>query len=273
MSLARRHQARILAAQAAILPAGRGATAGSPAVASLSTIADTAVRMHQVLTAVSQASQAASAMAAQMAMRLTHDLRRLKEIRSVAGKIAAKREMLPEYAAWVRGLLTGAEQAGAGTSGDVLPTVMIWRIDVGDFAGAMPLIAHVLRHHVPLPSRYERDAPSLIVEEIAEAALKAQAADEPFDLAVLEEVEALTASDDMHDQIRAKLKKAIGVELDRAALVAAHEGGEPLPLLCRSIEKLKAAQALHDRVGVKTIIKAAEKRLAAVQQPPAGTAG
>lgn len=255
MSLARQHQARVLASQSAAAVPTSGGFAAARSAAPLPV--DRAVRT----------------MAAQIGMRLTHDLRRLKDIKSVALKIGAKREMLPEYTAWVDGLLTGAEQAGAGTSGDVLPTVMIWRIDTGDIAGAMPLIEHVLRHRVALPSRYERDAASLIAEEIAEAALKAQAADQPFDLDVLEQVEALTADADMHDPIRAKLAKAIGIELDRAALVAAHEGGDALALLCRSIVKLKEAQALHDRVGVKTTLRAAEKRLAAAQQTPAGTAG
>lgn len=252
MSLARRHQARILAAQAATLPHGGGtATAGSPAVAP-----------HSV-------DRAASTAAAQIAMRLTHDLRRLKQIKALSLKIAAKREMLPEYAPWIEGLLSGATKAGAGASGDVLPTIMVWRIDVGDFAGAMPLIEHVLHNNLPMPQRYERDAATLIVEEVAEAAIKAQAAGEPFDLAVLEQIEALVDGVDMHDQVRAKLMKAIGFELDRAARAAAEAGADAqaLPLLCRSLVALNEAQKLHDRVGVKSTIKAVTKRVAELQTP------
>ncbi len=268
MSLARRHQARVLAEQSAISSVRGGiATAGSPAVAPHS--ASPAPSMPQPRRAVATA-------AAQVAMRLTADLRRLKEIRSITGpngKIAAKREMLPEYRSWVEGLMAGALQAGAGVSGDVLPTIMVWHIDVGDYTGALPLIEHVLHHKLPLPARYERDAPTLIVEEIAEAAIKAQAAGEPFDLDLLEHIEALTADDDMHDQVRAKLMKAIGCELDRAARAAADTGGDALALLCRSIVALKTAQGLNDRVGVKTTLRAVEKRLAAAQPEPAGTPG
>ncbi|MBB3910545.1 phage terminase small subunit [Sphingomonas desiccabilis] len=252
MSLARRHQARILAAQAATLSHGGGtATAGSPAVAPPSV------------------DRAASTAAAQVAMRLTHDLRRLKQIQSITLKIAAKREMLPEYAPWIEGLLSGAAKAGAGASGDVLPTIMVWKIDVGDFAGAMPLIEHVLRHDVPMPQRYERTAATLITEEVAEAAIKAQAAGEPFDLAVLEQIEALVDGVDMHDQVRAKLMKAIGFELDRTARAAAEAGADAqaLPLLCRSLVALNEAQKLHDRVGVKSTIKAVTKRVAELQTP------
>lgn len=256
MSLARRHQARILAAQAATLPHGGGtATAGLSAVAPPSL------------------DRAASTAAAQIAMRLTHDLRRLKQIQSITLKIAAKREMLPEYAAWVEGLLSGAAKAGAGASGDVLPTIMVWKIDVGDFAGAMPLIEHVLRHDVPMPQRYERTAPTLIVEEVSDAAIKAQAAGEPFDLAVLEQIEALVDGVDMHDQVRAKLMKAIGSELDRTSRHPLNADAYTLAVLQRSRAALLEAQALHDRVGVKSILRGIEKRIAAAQPQPAGTSG
>ncbi|KQM79362.1 hypothetical protein ASE70_05700 [Sphingomonas sp. Leaf22] len=253
MSLALQIQARVLAAQAAVLAdAGEPATAGSLAVA------------------FPALDREAATAAAQVAARLTHDLRRLKEIRSIERKIAAKREMLPEYADWVDGLMTGAREAGAGVSGDVLPTIMVWRIDVGDFAGAMPLIEHVLSHAVPMPGRYARDAATLVVEEIAEAAIKAQAADQPFDLAILEQVEALTAGHDMHDEVRAKLMKAIGFELVRAADAAP---ADAVPLLTRSLAQMRGAQSLHDRVGVKTAIRGVEKSLAAAQTDTAGSTG
>ncbi len=256
MSLALRIQARVLAAQSAIAAHdGDNATAGSPAVAPQST------------------DRAAATAAAQVGARLRHDLQRLKEIRSIAHKIAAKREMLPEYADWVAGLLSGAQAAGAGVSGDVLPTVMVWRIDVGDYEGAMPLVEHVLAHKVAMPSRYARDAATLVVEEIAEAAIKAQAADQPFHLAILEHVEALTAHDDMHDEVRAKLLKAIGFELDRSAQAGSGLGVDVATLFARSLTAMKAAQALHDRVGVKTTIKAVEKRLAAAKPDTAGSTG
>ena len=256
MSLALRIQARVLAAQSAIVAHdGDNATAGSPAVAPL------------------PVDRAAATAAAQIGARLRHDLQRLKEIRSIALKIAAKREMLPEYADWVAGLLSGAQAAGAGVSGDVLPTVMVWHIDVGNYAAAMPLIEHVLAHKVAMPQRYARDAATLVVEEIADAAIKAQAADQPFDLAILEQVEALTADDDMHDEVRAKLLKAIGFELDRTAQTASDAGADATPLFVRSLAAMKAAQGLHDRVGVKTTIKAVEKRLAAAKPDTAGSTG
>ena len=181
MSLARKHRDRILASQMASAPA-LGSGLSSP---------------------VSDAGTPAERAAASIAMRLQHDLRRLKEIQSIARRIEVKREMLPAYTDWVAGLLDGGRTAGAGIAEDVLPTVMVWLIDTGDYARALLLAEHVIAYDVPLPSRYERSAAALIVEEIADAAIRAQTAKAPFPLDVLENVAELTADADMHDQVRA----------------------------------------------------------------------
>lgn len=222
---------------------------------------------------------------AQIMLRLTHDLRRLKEIASIEAKIEAKRTMLPEYRDWCDLRLA----AGAATEGnvlpstgadDVLPTAMIWSIDTGDWARALELAEHVLRFNEPLPTRYQRGAAALIVEEIASAAIKAQSRDEAFPLDVLEQVEALTAHADMHDEIRAKLMKAIGVELARAAGELEHGTPEHLAAVSKALVPLRRAQDLHDRVGTKGTIKqlqkvlanAAKEQAALAAQEQAGTA-
>lgn len=205
---------------------------------------------------------------AQIMLRLTHDLRRLKEISSIEQKIEVKRTMLPEYRDWCDLRLaagTAIEGRDLPSSGadDVLPTMMIWAIDTGDWPRALELAEHVLRFNVPLPTRYQRGAAPLIVEEIATAALKKQAREETFPLDVLEAVEALTADADMHDEIRAKLKKAIGTELARAA--GEMESGTPehLAAVSKALAPLQRAQDLHDRVGTKGTIKQLRKVLAA----------
>jgi len=212
--------------------------------------------------------------ARQIALRLNHDLRRLKEIKSVANKVGAKREMIGEYAGWIAGILAaGGDDDGTAlapsVADEVLPTVMVWAIDTGDWAYALRLAAHVLRHDVKLPARYQRDAPTLVLEEIAEVALKAQAQGQAFPLDVLEQVEALVAGIDMHDEPRAKLLKAIGTELARAAEGA--EGLDARRLTLDAIAQLGAAQALHDRVGVKTQLRGLEKALAALPAPEPAT--
>ena len=261
MSLARRTQDRILAMKAASAPAQGSGFAPTAAVA-LPTAAD---------------QPRLSTAAATIKMRLTHDLRRLSQIKSIDMKVAAKRQMLPEYQSWCDGLLdagraaTSRELAPTGAD-DVLPTVMVWCIDVGNWTRALMLASFVLHFNVELPGRYNRDAATLVLEEIAEAALKAQVRGDAFPLYVLEAVEALTDGVDMHDEPRAKLFKAIGTELGRAAGDA--EGQAARPLIDRAIAKLARAQDLHDRVGVKTALKGLEKALAALPTPatePAGT--
>ncbi|WP_264606407.1 phage terminase small subunit [Sphingobium sp. B2D3C] len=203
-------------------------------------------------------------------MRLTHDLRRLHEIKGVDLKIAAKREMLPEYADWVKGLLDVDAGVGTGVSAEVLPTVMVWLIDVGAFDGALELVPFVLRHNVQMPARYNRDAATIVVEEIAEAALKAHNAGAHFDLGVLLRVAELTDAIDMHDQARAKLRKATGAQ----QLFIAEDmeaNAESRAMLEAALASLKAAQALNDRIGVKDKIKRAEKMLAAQDAAAAAT--
>jgi len=240
MSLARKHRDRIFASQMASAPA-LGSGLSSPA---------------------SDAGTPAERAAASIAMRLQHDLRRLKEIQSIARRIDVKREMLPAYTDWVAGLLDGGRTAGAGIAEDVLPTVMVWLIDTGDYARALLLAEHVIAYDVALPSRYERSAAALIVEEIADAAIRAQTAKAPFPLDVLEHVAELTADADMHDQVRAKLHKAIGTELARAADAIDPAKPEFAALAQRALDPLRRAVALHDRVGVAGQIKRLERALA-----------
>lgn len=206
---------------------------------------------------------AAERATAQVNLRMQHDLRRLRDIQSIEKKIEAKREMLPNYAAWVDGLVA----AGVGVEEDVLPTVMIWRIDTGDFDGALVLAEHVLEHNLPLPARYERSAPALIVEEIATAALKIQQAGTAFSFDTLARIDMLTADTDMHDQIRAKLKKAIGVEQMRGALSDTGDTVVNAPLARLALETLGRARNLDQRVGVTDRIKKLTKLLTPPKEP------
>lgn len=180
----------------------------------------------------------------------------LKGLQSTGRKIEAKRQMLPEYDAYIEGLI----EADKGGDDEVAVMVLVWRIDVGDWPTVLPLAAYALRHKLSLPARFKRDLPALLVEEPAEAILKALAAGEkPEALAAavegLDELMDATVGHDMHDQVRAKGFKALGLaRVDTAPRDA---------LIC-----LKSALE-HDRaVGVKTEIARLEKRLASADAPP-----
>ncbi|WP_375194865.1 phage terminase small subunit [Sphingobium sp.] len=248
MSLARRHRDRILAAKT-VASAPEGGADASPAVATLPAAG-----------AANSSPEARAA--AQIGLRLTHDLRRLKEIRSIDLKIAAKREMLPEYRDWVAGILAADAGVGTGLAAEVVPTVMVWLIDTGAYADALDLAPFILKHKVAMPSRYQRDAATIIVEEIATGALKAQGAGASFPLEILVRASRLTAALDIHDEVRAKLLKAIGIEqLTICEGLVVEDSDEALNA---TIATLREAQRLNDRIGVKDRIKRAEKLLAAV---------
>ncbi|WP_241656438.1 phage terminase small subunit [Sphingomonas oligophenolica] len=202
--------------------------------------------------------------AAQIRLRLAHDLRRLKDIQSIERKIEAKREMLPAYMPWVSALLESAQEAGQAVADEVLPTIMVWAIDTSDWFVALNLAGYVLHFDVPLPSRYQRAAPTLIVEEVADQAARVQAKDEAFPLEVLQAVDALTDEADMHDEVRAKLMKTIGIELARAADQA--EGSEAVIATGEiALAKLRRAQELNPRAGAKDRIKRLEKAVTAAR--------
>ena len=248
MSLARRHRDRILAAKTVASAPTSGVDA-APAAALLP--AAGAVN-------ASPADRAA----AQIALRYTHDLRRLKEIRSIDKKIEAKREIVPEYRSWVMGILAADAGVGTGIAAEILPTCMVWLIDVGAYEDALHLIPFIFKHRVAMPSRYQRDAATIVVEEIATAALKAQGANESFPLDILDRVADLTCGCDIHDEVRAKLLKAIGVEqLERAEDMPVDEA---FNAMTAAVSTLNEAQRLHDRVGVKDRIKRGLKLMAAI---------
>jgi hypothetical protein len=276
MSLARKHRDSFSAITQAAAPSeasglATDTTAPASAGAALSlarahrdrALAEaSAIEQHAVAPAIETGTDAERA-AAQMNMLLQVDLRRLRDIKSIEKKIETKHELLPRYAAWVEGLVA----ADVAVEEDVLPTIMIWRIDTGDFAGAMVLVEHVLAHNLPLPARYERSAPDLIVEEIATAALKAQQANGVFDFEILAHIDMLTAERDMHDQIRAKLKKAIAVEQMRGALNDTGDAIANAPLARLALETLGRARALDQRVGVTDRIKKLTKLLPPPEAP------
>ena len=137
---------------------------------------------------------------------LLQDRLRIKNVHSNEGKAELKRQLLPAYEPYIQGVLA----AGQGAQDEVLTTIMVWRLDAGDYAGALEVAAYVIQHNLGMPDRFARTSPCLVAEEIAEAALKALKAGGEFPLDVLERAHQLTAEQDMPDEARAKLHLAIG---------------------------------------------------------------
>lgn len=256
MSLVRRHRERMAARlTAATAGPAMAVSAGAPAAASGVLPAGGAAR---------------DPVTAQINMRFTMDLRRLKGIKSVKAKVEAKREMLPEYAAWIEGWFSALEQTGIAREDEIVTTMMVWKIDTGDYAGALELAEPLISHGVPLPARYARDTATLVVEEIAEAALTALSKGEDFPLSILQQTEALTAGADIHDEVNAKLFKAIGQEFLRRAELEP-DPDEKTVLQTNARAALMKARDLHERVGVKKDIDKLDRALRAAANT--GTAG
>lgn len=181
----------------------------------------------------------------QMLMQLVEDQRQLKRTQSTEKKAELKRGMIPKYTEWVTGVL-----AGEGTrQDDVAMTLLIWRIDAGDYAGALEIGRHALSHGWVLPSRFNRTTATAIAEEFADAAMRAFDAGLPFSAALLTQALDLTDPHDMPDQSRARLHKALGYALrENDQAVAAHN-------------HLTRALQLDNRVGVKKDIEQLARQL------------
>ncbi|WP_323951317.1 phage terminase small subunit [Aeromonas veronii] len=176
-------------------------------------------------------------------MQLAEHRRTLKGIQSIERKIDAKRTMLPVYKPWVDGLLA----ADSGGQDDVLVTVTLWHLDTGDLKGALPMADYVIRHGLSTPDQYERTAPTLIAEEVADTAIKLQEAGTGPDRFLLISYLQLLHDCDIFDQVRAKLHKAVG----RAYLAEGFK--EP------AAEHYRRALELHDKVGIKKELEVLER--------------
>ncbi|WP_137936115.1 phage terminase small subunit [Chitinivorax sp. B] len=177
-----------------------------------------------------------------MLLKLNDDRRRLKGVQSTEAKAALKRELLPDYAPWIEGVLA----AGHGAQDDVLMTIMLWRIDAGDYAAALAIADYAIRYQLAMPDQFARTTATVIAEELADAAKRARDGQQPFDVTVLLATAELTQAQDMPDQVRAKLHKEIGLLLEPTDPASA-------------LQHLTRAKQLHDKVGVVKDIERLQK--------------
>ncbi|HIE7629414.1 terminase endonuclease subunit [Klebsiella pneumoniae] len=179
----------------------------------------------------------------QMLVKLAEDRRTLKNIRSNERKAEKKRELLPFYAPWVAGVLAD----GRGAQDDIVMTVMLWRLDAGDIAGALEIAPYALKYG--LTSDHRRTTPYMLVEEVALAAQRLRNAGEPVDLALLLTTIDLTDGADVPDMVRARLHKVTGLTLRDAG-----QGAEALAQFQRAMQ-------LDRNGGVRKAIEQLERAL------------
>lgn len=199
-----------------------------------------------------------------MLAQLHAHMRQLKSVQSTEKKVEAKRMLLPQYLDYLDGVLA----ADAGVQDPVVTTLLVWMLDVGDWMPALDVAAYCLRHQLALPDRFNRNVPTLLLDETSEAAIKGQLQGTNA-LAVLAKVDELTQKLDAHDQARAKLHKAIGwaamgkthtqdLNTEQIKALQLDQVRIALPHLQRAVE-------LHAQVGVKKDVERLERRLKELQ--------
>lgn len=146
---------------------------------------------------------------------LNNDRARLKQIQSTEGKVKLKQALLPMYIPYVDGIM----EANQGIQDEVFMTILVWCIDVADYAKALEMTEFALLHNMIMPDRFARTTAVLVTEEIANAYLKALKTSADVNLEALLQlenlidVEGLSEDDakirDMPDQVKAKLLVAL----------------------------------------------------------------
>lgn len=195
-----------------------------------------------------------------MLMQLAEHRRTLKRVQSLDRKLEVKAKFLPEYEAYIAGVLEG----GHGVQDEVFVTILLWHIDIGSIEQALPLAEYALTHDLVMPDRFERTLACTLAEETAETAARVFDSDNVISSKALGQLVAMTAEHDMYDQARAKLFRQLGQALEAE--------GKPE----KAIEAYKQAITLNPKVGVKKFIEKLERELkkittsAACQEPAAG---
>ncbi|WP_443750390.1 phage terminase small subunit [Asticcacaulis solisilvae] len=199
------------------------------------------------------------------------DRRRLSDIASTERKVEAKREMIEAYQPHIDAVLDTTAETGKAVQDEVFVTLMIWHIDVAYYDRALQMAEHVLTHGLVLPDRFNRNAQTLIAEEIAEAGLKATSVDEDFDLDILGRALTLVQPYDVNDIVQSKLRKAIGLQLIRRAEATEADADGPAGgaqhARSAALEMLTTALRLNPQAGVKKEIE--RLRMALRKNPPA----
>lgn len=189
--------------------------------------------------------------------KLQQDYLRLKQVQSIEGKAELKRQLLPEYVPYVTGVLA----EGKGAQDQVLTTLMLWRIDAGDFSGALDIAEYVINHSLLMADRFERTTGTIVAEDISEMALKTQKAGGTFDLDLLLRTEQIAGDEDMPDQAKAKLHLALGKAYAEKVSDDKAPAGLEVGYLEAAKSYLARAIELHTNCGGKKDLERVERLL------------
>ena len=179
-------------------------------------------------------------------LKLREDKQALKSKQSIQAKIELKRDLVGHYDEWINATLS----AGKGDQDNLLTTLMLWHIDIGNFGPALDIAEYAMKHDLRMPDAHQRTLATVVAEEIADTAKKLATNNEIDDEQIAQVLRAsnITADADMPDQVRAKLSRQVG-ELTEAIN----------PVF--ALDNFQNALRFDENSGVKGSIKRLEKQL------------
>jgi hypothetical protein len=203
-------------------------------------------------------------------------LAELKSTRSTEDKIAKKLEFLPLYQDHIDTVLATSEAEGRAVQDEIFVQLMIWTFDAATinpelYGRALDMAEYVMRYGLTMPDRFNRGVAEFLLEAVAEDAAKKLAvapadASAPFDLDVLKQAEAMTASADVLDVIKAKAQKAaaklyvlMAAAIDKGETEAPAGGAKAAR--AEALKRYKRAFELDKNIGVKKEIEQLERLL------------
>lgn len=190
-------------------------------------------------------------------LKLREDKQELKSKQSIQAKIELKRDLVGHYEEWIDASLA----SGKGDQDNLLTTMMLWHIDIGNFGRALDIAEYAMKHDLKMPDAHQRTLATVVAEEIADTAKKLATSNEIDDEQIAQVLRAstITAEADMPDQVRAKLSRQVG-ELTEAVN----------PVF--ALDNYQNALRFDANSGVKGSIKRLEKQLKDADLKPEDTA-
>lgn len=180
------------------------------------------------------------------------DLNRMSHIRSRQRRNQFKRDLIPTYKPWVDEFIKSDDISVKRQR--VFVWLLLWRVDAGDWLGALGMLPFALSHGMSAPKDFSRTLAEAVTEQIVDGV--ANQSQEAEQVELLSDLQRLIAGEDITDQIRAKLYKCLGV---------AYLGSES----CKSLNFFEQAIKLNPRAGVKRLIDKLKRPVKASKKQPA----
>lgn len=202
---------------------------------------------------------------------LHNDLREIGEIQSISARNPVKQAKAAQYTSWVDGILEAGKAGHSPEKDEIVGTMLVWALDIGDYARAQDIAQHMVTYNMPLPDRFDRSTACYFVETLAELSLKSSDDAPAISHDILVAAHLLTEKADMPDEAKAKVQKALGRSYQAAA--DAHDpkadnavAGGKQALLTAAKDHYQSALSLNSKAGVKRNITEVTKQLEEMTQ-------